>query len=439
MHLVIDFRLARRDRIQPRRRRPQRRHQRVRVPRRRPAPQHVDQLVRGEQRREFGLLRRCEQAVEFGRFRLRRVRCEEGPRQARQFAPCFQPFGQRQLATVVRDDGAAVELQRIEHGIAQHRRVVLPNAERVAGFVAQAAAGEREFEMAHVLGAVASAQALVGEQFGRERALARPTGCWRCMGPQRGHVCCCCGRFQQVAGMAQRRRGPGRRDRLDIEIGLAGREQACRAQFRQARIDAPRDAAELRIARIAEAEHGELQFRQHGRALAGEEFDEADGIVGRIALALGADDDVQQALARKFTRRIRICAQQPHAEPGAFQFARQRLGRAARVAGLAAEQHGGALRVRGGRSTARQQRQGGMAWRLRQSGGVARQPPQPGSVEPVHQPRQQGRLLSGQRWCGKRQGLGGHGGCRAGTGLHPRSRARRVRKDASPCRHAPHL
>ena len=95
----------------------------------------------------------------------------------------------------------------------------------------------------------------------------------------------------------------------------------CAPEFGQARVELAADRVELRVAGIAQAQHGELELLERGRALAEQEFDEAARIVRRIAFALGADDDVEQALAGQFAGRIGIGAQQSRRQSGRFGLA----------------------------------------------------------------------------------------------------------------------
>src|SRR5690606_10986304 len=133
----------------------------------------------------------------------------------------------------------------------------------------------------------AAAERLVGQYFGRERALVRPAR----RRAQRGdgvHVRRSRGRRLEVfARTFQRSLAPGSGHGVDVEVGQAGVRHALRTEFGQARVDAAGDAAEVGIAGVAEAEHGELQLGQLGRAPALQEFDETDRVVRRVALALG--------------------------------------------------------------------------------------------------------------------------------------------------------
>ena len=197
----------------------------------------------------------------------------------------------------------------------------MAHAERIAGFVLQAAAVQRQLDMAHVLVGsavlaearpleVAAADALVEQQFGREGVFVRPragmTRTQRGDGRQGGRGRRRC--FQQVACVGQGLFAPWRGNGVDVQVGQTHGEQPAAAEFGQACIQPRRDAAEVGIAGIAQAEHGVLQFRQLRRALATQEFDQADAVVRRIAFALGADDDVEQALAAQFALRVGVGA-----------------------------------------------------------------------------------------------------------------------------------
>ena len=228
----------------------------------------------------------------------------------------------------------------------------MTDAERIAGFVAQAAALQRQFEMAHVLVVVgifaepgiaelAPGDALVGQHFGDERLVLRPRR--QCMRAQRGDrrkLGGGCG-FQQVAGMGQCLLAPRCGDGVDVEVGFTEWLHARCAEFGQSRIQFAGDAAEVRITGVAEAEHRELQLRQFRRAPAEQELGEADRIVRWIAFALGTDDEVEQALVRQFAGGVGIGTQQARGQAGGFECGMQGIRRAARIAGLAAVHDGG--------------------------------------------------------------------------------------------------
>ncbi len=217
-----------------------------------------------------------------------------------------------------------------------------------------------------------------------------------------------------IAGIAQDMLAPGRGDAVDIQVGFGQRLQALAAELGQACVDTAGDAAEIGITGIAQAEHGELQLGQLRCATALQEFHQADRIVRRIAFALGADDEVEQTLAGQFAGWVGVRALQAHAQAGGLGVAGQALGGAAGVARLAAVEHGQALFLGAlGMGAARHQGQRGRRrMPLRQTGGVAGQPPQRRRIQALDHPRQQYPALF-------RQGAGGQHG--AGGG-HSRSR-----------------
>ena len=205
---------------------------------------------------------------------------------------------------------------------------------------------------------------------------------------------------------------PGHGHGVDIEVGFTQRLHAAGTQFGQTCIQLAGDAAEIGVAAVTQAEYGELQLRQPGCALAAEEFGEADCVVRRIALALGADHQVQQALAGQFAGGVGVGAGQAHGQAGGLGAGGDLLRFAAGIAGLAAVQHGQALaglrRRQRGRAP-RQDRQLRGAVALGQAGGVAGQPPQGRPVQALHQPGQQDLAILVE-WTGA-----GHDGC----GVHP--------------------
>jgi hypothetical protein len=141
------------------------------------------------------------------------------------------------------------------------------------------------------------------------------------------------------------------------------------------------------------AKHGVLQIRQRG-ARRPARIGQADRVVRRVAFALGADHDVQQALGGQFAGRVGIGADQPYRQP---------VGPACRARCSAARL---ALPVWLPYSTVRRwpgrvggggrcgHGCGGMS--PRQSGGMAGQPPQPGGIQPVDEPRKPGLAVFAQ-------------------------------------------
>ena len=135
---------------------------------------------------------------------------------------------------------------------------------------------------------------------------------------------------------------------------------------------------------------------QSRRAPGGKEFDETARVVRRIAVALGADDDIKVSLGFQFAQRIRIGAQQAQRQAGRLDRLRQTFGLAPGVSGLAAI-HDGDLR----RGIGRRARQGFLRGRLMaggKPGGVAGKPVQRGGIESSYQVREQQGLVVGKRY-----------------------------------------
>jgi hypothetical protein len=97
---------------------------------------------------------------------------DERPRQPGDLALRRQPFAQRQFDPGMRDGRLAIEMQCREDGIHQRGRIARPHAQGIAGFVGQAGAFQRQFQVADVARAAAAGNALVGQQFRGQRALA---------------------------------------------------------------------------------------------------------------------------------------------------------------------------------------------------------------------------------------------------------------------------
>ena len=90
------------------------------------------------------------------------------------------------------------------------------------------------------------------------------------------------------------------------------------------------------ITGVAQAEYGVLKLLEFRRFPATQEFNESDGVIGRIALALSADDHRQQPFFGEFTQRVGIGSQQADSKTLGLCFACQCFGLAFGVTGLAA-------------------------------------------------------------------------------------------------------
>jgi hypothetical protein len=337
---------------------------------------------------------------------------EERPRQPGQFPPRRQPFAQRQRLSAVPDRGFAVQAQRVEHRLDQRRRVARPHPERIAGLVVQAGVLERQLEVADVAAAARSGDALRRQDRGRERRLARGRRRRRRLHAQRGDGGQRPGRvLRRILQRGQRLRPPGRGDGVDVQVGVAARQQPARAELVQARIERLAHRAEPWIARIAQAQHRVVELLQPRRAPSHEELVQPARVVRRIAVALGADHQREVALVLQFAHRIGVGAQQADRQPGLPRIGFQLRGHAPGVAGLAAVDDGQARRRDG--LGARRRRGDGL---LRgaagsQSRGVAGQPPQPALVELAGEAVRGFQPLRGRRrggmWAGRGHGRPG--------------------------------
>ena len=385
------------NRIQPRRQRSQRGQQGLGPPARRVAAQQVDRLVVGQHGGELHRLFRLQQPGQCIVATGGRQRGDEAAMQPGDLALAIQPLPQRQRAALVGHLLRAVQLQNLQPLPDQHRRVARPYAQRIAGLVMQAGAFQRQLDMAHVARAVAPRDALVGQHAGGERPLAGiRIAAWH--GVQRGHPRRRADLLQQFAGPIQHPLRPRRGHRLDLHVRLAECAEAGGAQLGQPRIEPAPDRAELRVAGIAQAQHGELQRRQLRRTLAGDELEQAACIVRRLAIALGADHQQQVTLLRQLALRVGIGTQQPHRQAGRLAATGQLPGDALRVAGLAAvddaQPLGHLARRRDGRQAASLRLLG-----LRRT--PRGDPVQLGRAQPVQLPGQPGKLLRGGSGCGK--------------------------------------
>ena len=400
MRLVADLERRGRDRVEARRERPQRGDERIGLPRRRVRAQQVDPLRGVQQPRRVRFAPRREQRIERRRTRTLGMPRQQRTRQARDLAFAQQPVAQRQRAALGFDGAIAVERQPLQDLLDQRRRVRRPDPQRIAGLVGEARALERQFDVPDVARRAARGDALHRQYRRMERRVAPVRGRrGRADRRHRGAR----GRRHQFARGGLHRLDPRRGDFIDVEVRIAARQPALRAQRLQPCIQPAPDLAELRIARIAEPQHAEAQAFEAGRARTQQVFDETAGVVRRLAVALRADHHEQQRFRLQFAQRVVGRVDATDVEPGGFQHHRYALRGAPCVAGLAAEDHGEARR--GGRRRVDGARRG-VLLRAGQSGRVARQPPQRIAAEAVREPVEQVDAAVGQRGG---QGNGGHG------------------------------
>ena len=85
-----------------------------------------------------------------------------------------------------------------------------------------------------------------------------------------------------------------------------------------------------------QAEHGEMQLLEFRRLPAVQEFHESQGVIRRIALALGADDHRQQPFAGQFLERVGIGPEQTYGQAAGLGLLGQRFRFPFGIAGLAA-------------------------------------------------------------------------------------------------------
>ena len=240
----------------------------------------------------------------------------------------------------MRHRGAAVELRRLEDGVDGGIRIAMHDAQRVTRFIEVSEAGEREFHVTHFAQRLAADDALVGQHFGGGGLRAGQLGNRGRLrggsgeGGRRGRAT---GGRELVFDFTHTRQGvvgPGLRQFLEIHVAVDARQQAFGAELGQALIDHAAGFAEFRVAGVAQRQHGILQLGQLRRALGTEEFVESPRFIRRIAVAMRADDDVQQLLFRDLARLViaRLDHAGLHAER--LHGGQQLLGNLAAVAGV---------------------------------------------------------------------------------------------------------
>ena len=392
VHLVADFTRARGDRVEAGRERPQRGNQGGGIPVGGVVLQQVDQLALREEGAQRRLLPGTQQRLERRLPPAFRDLRDQGPGHERDLEPFRQPLGERARPAAALHGLGAVEARGGEHGGDGFLRVVGDDPERVARLVAQPGSGERELDVAHVAHALAPGDALVGQDLGRERPFAAPGRDARDRpqdGDARGRGAFRRQLFRPVGDL----RLPAGGRRLVIHVAVDPLEQAPRAQFGETRVDAAAHLAVLRVAGVAEREHGELERRQLRRAAAGQEVDQRARVVRRVAVAVGAHDDEQAPLAGEFLRRVLSGAHHAYAKAAREQPLAERLGDAPAVAGVRAVDQGcGPGRVSIGRRWGRGDCR-------REAGRVAGDPQEARRVEAAHQPGERLGALGVERKC----------------------------------------
>jgi hypothetical protein len=183
-----------------------------------------------------------------------------------------------------------------------------------------------------VLGRVAPGDALVGEhrrdvwllagilRHGRHGAQPRDGGNgWRA---------------ERVPCAAHDLLEPGRRQPLVIEVAVDTSQEPPRPQACEPLVDLAARLTELRVAGVAEREHRVLQLLELRRLAADEKLDEGACIVGRIAIAVRAQDQHEQAFSGEIPERIVARRLDADGDAGGLRGATQPLGDALPVTGL---------------------------------------------------------------------------------------------------------
>ncbi len=211
----------------------------------------------------------------------------------------------------------------------------MPSA--VARLVELSEAGERELDVTNFAQRTATDNALVGQHFGDGRLGSRQFGDRRRL---RGGGQCgddSARRLELVGMFAHARQGvvgPGRGQLLEVHVAVDTRQQPLGAELGEALVDHASGLAEFRITRIAERQHRVLQLRQLRRPLGAEEFIDAAGFVRRIAVAMRADDNVQQLFLGDFARLVVAGLHHACLHARGLHGRQQLLGNLAAVAGV---------------------------------------------------------------------------------------------------------
>ena len=97
---------------------------------------------------------------------------------------------------------------------------------------------------------------------------------------------------------------PGAGGGVVIDIAIDARQHARRAKLLETPVEPLAGLAEFFIGRIAKRQHGEADAGQRGRLAAFDEFEEFNGRLRRVALAIGACDDEKVLLLAEPARFI---------------------------------------------------------------------------------------------------------------------------------------
>ena len=233
---------------------------------------------------------------------------EQRTSDTRQLAVVAQPFEQSVGLAFVRNGGAGIQPGGFQHRVDGRFGIAMHDAERIARLVEIAEARERELHVAHFAQRAAADDALVGQHFGGGGVRASEFCDHR---GRRGSLSDtgsnACHRRMLVLVLAHARKrvvGPGLRKLLEVHVAIDARQQALGAKLGETFVDHAAGFAELGIAGVAECQYGVLKLRQLRRALGAEEFVEPARLVRRIAVAVRADDDVEQPLLGDLARLV---------------------------------------------------------------------------------------------------------------------------------------
>ena len=216
--------------------------------------------------------------------------------------------------------------------------------------------------MAHFAQRAAADDALVGQHFGgggiRAREFDDGGGRRGSLSDTGGNVARRRMLFLVLAHARERVVGPGLRQLLEVHVAIDARQQALGAELGETFVDDAAGFAELGIAGVAEREHRVLQLGQLRRTLGAEEFVQPARLIRRIAIAVRADDDVQQLFFGDLARLV--VAGLDHARLHAERLDRgqQLLGNLAAVAGVRSGDDGERRQRRGCGSGRRRERRG---------------------------------------------------------------------------------
>ncbi len=227
---------------------------------------------------------------------------EESGRRDRDFEMAFERFGKTGRLTLHGQFRVPRQAGRVEQG-GDHGRIVAGDyAERVAGLVGEARAGDVELDVAGLLGRIAADDDEIVDDPGREGIALVERGRGRKGGVSRG------GHLAARPGLGnkqgQRLGAPLCCRLVKVDVAFGPIRKPDRSERLEPPVEPPAGLAIMLVGRIAQGQDRIAKLGKLRRLRALDELEEVQGGLGRVALAMGADDDEQILLLPKPPRLV---------------------------------------------------------------------------------------------------------------------------------------